>query len=105
MKSRPRSALRAAAASIRVAGPLRPLPERGTAAVSVAYERCESLFSVGPGWQVKQPNVRGGMSVPIAVAIAITLLGAGVAYSMATKVPKPRPTPVAVPSEIQVEVR
>jgi hypothetical protein len=54
---------------------------------------------------VKEPNVRGGMSVPIAVAIAITLFGAGVAYSIATKVPKPSRVPAAVPSEIQVEVR
>jgi hypothetical protein len=54
---------------------------------------------------VKEPNVRGGMSVPIVVAIAITALGAAVAYSMATKVPNVRHAPTAVPSEIQVEVR
>ena len=52
---------------------------------------------------MKEPNVRGGMSVPIVVAIAITLFGAGVAYSIATKVPKARPAPASVPSEIQVE--
>jgi hypothetical protein len=54
---------------------------------------------------VKDPNVRGGMTVPIVVAIAITALGAAVAYSMATKVPKPPRVPATVPSEIQVEVR
>ncbi len=54
---------------------------------------------------MKQLNVRGGITVPIAVAIAITLFGAGVAYSVATKVPKGPRAPAPVPSEIPVEVR
>ena len=54
---------------------------------------------------MKEPNVRGGMSVPIAVAIAITAFGAAVAYSIATKVPKASRVPATAPSEIPVEVR
>ena len=54
---------------------------------------------------MKEANVRGGMSVPIAVAIAITFIGAAVAYTMATKEPKPARTPAPAASEIPVEAQ